>query len=141
MREIKFRAWDKQTREWIYLGFSSMVGIVDGSLRQFYRTDDGIGHKEWPTDYALMQYTGLKDKNGVEIYEGDVVLEHTGEAKPFIHWEVTWLESRWILRARNSDAHDRYLSHSPEYMQPEVIGNIYENPDLLSAPHPEGEES
>jgi len=135
-RPIKFRAWDSNHQEMytddLLVGEDGVLLTLDVLLvNESYAGASylGVGYE----GFVIMQYTGLKDKNGTEIYEGDVVLEHTGEAKPFIRWHVMWLESRYILRALNSDALDRYLSHNPEHMQPEVIGNIYENPNLLEA--------
>ena len=56
MREIKFRAWDSHNKRWVY--------------NLLYRID-GLG--ELAESYRLMQYTGLNDKNGVAIYEGDII--------------------------------------------------------------------
>jgi len=75
-------------------------------------------------DYILMQYTGLKDKNGVEIYEGDVI-KHNDINKPFL---VESLEKFFTdMGAEQFD-----YSYSSEML--EVIGNIYENPELITKP-------
>lgn len=73
-------------------------------------------------DASVMQYTGLKDKDGVEIYEGDIVSE--GYHEKYGRYEVKWNKISWNL---GSDDGREY----------EVIGNIYENRDLLNDDSPE----
>jgi len=110
MREIKFRVWDKLQKEWLAL--SSLEGIF-----AYYECD---GDER----YALMQYTGLKDKNGKEIYEGDIVRKlYPFKSKeeyaknPYIYKLVKWYKNQCSF----SIGKDNW----------EVIGNIYENLDLL----------
>lgn len=125
MREIKFRAYEKKMREIIpvyNIDFKNRM-INTGIL---WRTFDEI---------ELMQYTGLKDKNSKEIYEGDILTDH-GE-------EYLLYESRLYVeysKERGSfdfiDKFDyfgpsRYTAFQINYEQFEVIGNIYENPELL----------
>lgn len=86
-------------------------------------------YPEFPENYDLMQFTGLTDKNGKEIYEGDIIesfvlLSETGEN---IRTVVKWGENGWLANGA--------LSNNPQWMnnhQPEVIGNIWENPELLN---------
>ncbi len=127
MREIKFRAWDKNVEamvdpENLHLDGSGLVAV-------YYQNCDDV-ESVWETDPAvlngiiLLQYTGLKDKNGKEIYEGDIVRSilpgHPELIKDFIiKWEydeITGAIGFEVLLCEN----DR-----------EVIGNIYENPELL----------
>ncbi len=86
--------------------------------------------QQYPTTYALMQYTGLKDRNGVEIYEGDIVrgdgLRGTGEVV-WNAWHGRWdvaKTSQWLQA--DDDARDGL------FVKAEVIGNAYENPELQS---------
>ena len=115
MREIKFRAWDKQTKSMLLgLAQPSAVNLLDLTL---------INEK-----YPLMQYTGLKDKNGVEIFEGDIVTfwhddEPLEECEKFtVQWFDHW--ARFDVVEPHSI---NEMPHDPEGL--EVIGNIYETVD------------
>lgn len=80
-------------------------------------------------ELPLMQYTGLKDKNGKEIYEGDILNNYIIG----VNFEIKWL---------NQDAGFYALAYNYHYdpndwcIKGEVIGNIYENPELLTPPQP-----
>ena len=114
MREIKFRAWDKQRKE--------MLIALD--IREIPVLNCGLGIDD---NFELMQYTGLKDKNGIEIYEGDIVLffvSHGAEGVPSdeeMQGEVYY--SNGMLYPMSDFMYDHYIF--------EVIGNIYENPELI----------
>jgi len=107
---IKFRAWSKTDKRMIW--WDEMSKNSHGLLR--YLTRDDM--------YALMQYTGIKDKNGVEIYEGDVVRAWGGEC----HYGVWEFEKTITVNDHFGDVYE--LSHF-EYL--EVIGNVHEHPELL----------
>jgi uncharacterized phage protein (TIGR01671 family) len=111
-REIKFRAWDTIDSEWKYSGYPHMP------MWKFWDSVElGGGYEN------VCQFTGLCDKNGKEIYEGDVVKNHT----PGV-WIVTWREDGYeLLRSGYSEGGYKVLPWSKN----EVIGNIYENPELL----------
>ena len=112
MREIKFRAWHK--------GY-----IKKSSMRPTMLYDDNPGdclvwqNQGQPID--IMQYTTLKDENGKEIYEGDIfkILAEPEEINV-----VTWDEGKYLLE-------DHGLWLSDWYKHGEIIGNIYENPELI----------
>lgn len=128
-REIKFRAWDNVDKRLVKVhGISFDEHIITLTDK------DGDYAERLFIEVELMQYTGLTDKNGVEIYEGDLVLHgrsvYVYETNNLN--EVVWVQamSCWKLRNRDkaSDADDDWLSKSYTL---EVIGNIYENPELL----------
>jgi len=136
MREIKFRAWDKIENE-ILSGFYSGIKInLDG---QIY-TNENFNITQ---HYELMQYTGLKDKNGKEIYEGDIVkfeyrddmnwAENDNEELSFSkEAQISEVMERGIV-AGNFENGELWLidwAMESEYVF-EIIGNIYENPELL----------
>ena len=125
MREIKFRAWDKVCREMFYnselANGDMMVICLDGEIQ----LSDDDTYK--PDDFILMQYTGLKDKNGKEIYEGDV-LHCDGFWNLYVVWDegnarFAFLCTDWVV----TQGHPI----QPNISSYCIIGNIYENPELL----------
>lgn len=122
-REIKFRVWDKTEKRMI-----DVFGIELDSNRV---TFDGTDYYLIGKEVELMQYTGLKDKNGKEIYEGDIV-DHAPhmDRKEFglTYCEVVkWDESRAMWQGLGRD---EGFSFNSDLL---VIGNIYENSELLSS--------
>lgn len=128
MREIKFRFWD------------SNVGAFDTTIGGYVL--QGVDLSSClPGGYTVMQYTGLRDKNGVEIYEGDVLHWQTVHDDPEIvamnngNVLVEWEYGMWVVQnaPRNGlwkCVDDMETENSETY---QVIGNIYENPELLGA--------
>ena len=125
MREIKFRVWNTETNKMI-VNVKEM-GVF--ALQSIYSIDEFL---VIPTNekYPLMQYTGLKDKNGVEIYEGDIVNIRGG----------TFYQGYWEIDEIFEVVYDKYgfLLKNKDYKESfciaeeiKVIGNIYENPELL----------
>ncbi len=94
---------------------------------------DGI-HPNDAYNVELMQYTGLKDKNGVEIYEGDIVSIQYDNDQPTIH-EVVWCGIDYpafdFQPQLNCECNGFSHYHNDPDTIVEVIGNIYENPELL----------
>lgn len=134
MREIKFRAWDEQKKimhgdfEFIRSGINNNDWIVFKSDKQPLNSKPHpLENPYFQQQLKIMQYTGLKDKNGREIYEGDIVVENSTDEKdkPEI---VAYAFNEWC----EDGFYSGYLfwSGSNNY---EVIGNIYENPELLEA--------
>ena len=121
MKDIKFRVWDNE-RNAMFNSKSVDIDFFEGKIEI---TSDTIRYDEVYTDeikdFELMQYVGCKDKNNKEIYEGDIVKtkEHTGQ--------IIYSKGMFFIDVKG----DFYLPiyNVSEFM--EVIGNIYENPDLL----------
>ena len=131
MREIKFRAWNHVGKKWD-LSTQNFIRIIDGV---YYFGNANM--KGYPLE--IMQYTGLKDKNGKEIYEGDIVQN--------LRWDFRGLEVvKFGIYSAEGD--DYYASEAYGFFSEplrnaddtetlfgsdiEVIGSIYENPELLT---------
>jgi uncharacterized phage protein (TIGR01671 family) len=135
-REIKFRAWDKEAKlmrhhekdgRGYYHEDAESWGLTIAMLVLGNMT--GV-RDEFMERYDLMQYTGLKDKNGKEIYEGDV-LSDGKEAHLYI---VVWVENLASFGINKKGwAFTHFFMEAIEPDDLEVIGNIYENPELLEA--------
>ena len=112
-REIKFRAWDTVNNRWFrteleWKGFSIFGELMYSGLPNM----DMLPHIE------LQQFTGLKDKNGKEVYEGDIVTLQQSYVKPIaVYWNEEMTGYYPLLSERGHNL--------------EVIGNIHENPELL----------
>ena len=136
MRNIKFRAYIKDTNKRVPSEINKIVEVKSlhlGSRKAiigYSKSSSNYGNYSISfDDIELMQYTGLHDKNGKEIYEGDIV-EWAG-----YKMEVFWGEDIgigygfcWRPCGDNTDYHESMTGFIDEY---EVIGNIYDNPELL----------
>lgn len=120
MREIKFRVWDKITKQWPS-GFSINP---DGVVEMFER-DGSTGRMVDPNNFMVMQYTGLKDKAGKEIYEGDIL--EVDDAVDFLTLEVYWHEPSASFGLTRG-GYERDMASGNDC---KITGNIYENPELL----------
>ena len=115
MREIKFRAWDKKQKCWI------LDQQIKKNFNQYYNQPNSI----------LMQYTGLKDKRRKEIYEGDVLYYKLLEQNYLVQWDIHNAKFSAIGK-RNTFDSNAYRASAFDQM--EIVGNIYENPELLEKP-------
>lgn len=139
-REIKFRAFNKVTNQMVDLHKITPLALSVEQKGVFLPF-----HDDWP----LMQFTGLKDKHGIEIFQGDIV---TCDAYPFIDegkqnyvGTVEWIYSQWqvvlhcvnpakagISDGMNQGLNETGLEEGEQFHDLTVIGNIHENADLVS---------
>lgn len=125
MREILFRGKRKYNGKWCYGSLQCFKGfsIFDNDYKSFFTVNST----------TVGQYTGLTDKNGKKIFEGDIVKHYNNSDDGFdigaLYWDETF--SQWKRTSIGNFHHSSFtyvMSHSCEY---EVIGNIHDNPELL----------
>ena len=117
-REIKFRAWDKRHNSMEYI--NDLYWFEENGIHNF--NDD---------NYVFMQNTGLKDKNGKEIYDSDIVKVTWGSGK-IVFYEVKYCGSlgyHYLRDTKNKEDDDIICIY--DYSQMDVIGNVFDNPELL----------
>ena len=140
MREIKFRAWDND------LKMSRHFKI--GEIPTWDTRDGQITFSRFRWAWDVMQYTGLKDKNGVEIYEGDILKgKHYTDTDEYLEivWHLgDWEGPMWGAKLLRDSGHYPLSGHKKGWIfgniiaaidtsKGVVIGNIYENKELLDA--------
>ena len=135
-RVLKFRAWnedhmvysDNITTEDVYFQFDN------GTLKAYYIGDEydleagGMVPTSHEIETPVMQFTGLKDKNGKEIYEGDILRLDSFDPSDY---EVKFIDGAFCLCHKNIPyAHDIHYVHHAGNNQATIVGNIYENSEL-----------
>ena len=130
MKSIKFRAWDVDSGYMIDSN-TSVANIVKKHILDFTGYSFNGEGGDYPNgrssneSYVLMQYTGLKDKNGQQIFEGDI-LEFNGKG---YYANVIWLEETGCWGTSSGNPLGRAAAMSDR------VGNIYENPELMETPN------
>lgn len=124
---FKFRAWDKINDEWVKIPHLSL-DVETGMLNGFFDYTEAAKRR-----YILEQCTGLRDKNGKLIYEGDIVIKSDVSGIGYsrtrvckVHWHNDWLS--WAITTQYGDTYELSEFEPQQY---EIIGNIHENADLL----------
>ena len=118
MREIKFRAWDTDKIKFI--------DCTTHSLGQVCNDFAGLGNR-----FYYQQYTGLKDKNGKEIFEGDIVNQEK-YVSVGVYKQTIGIVKYACFKFYSDCIREWEGSHADLNGNAEVIGNIYENPELLT---------
>ncbi len=130
MREYKFRCWDTENKEMLKVQELDFEDTFYGG-RLSIRTDKYNDYFDME-DMVLMQYTGLKDKNGKEIYEGDIVKFRFKEDREEFPDLIGYIEYQSTFAAfRIMSNQGSFKIDITEIKFIEKIGNIYDNPELL----------
>lgn len=120
-REIKFRAWDKERN------------MFDERFPLELKDFGVLGWTLTSNDFEFMQYTGLHDKNGREIYEGDVLADlRIEKTKGYVVFHDGAFRLQRTVELPSKWMNDTYVRHYAKHHS--VIGNIYQNPELLTTP-------
>lgn len=149
MRKIQFRAWDKKEQD---MRDIETIYFHEGGFRTI-TFEDACNDRSCPDcsipeleDIVVMQYTGLKDKNGVEIYEGDILVDKAWVKKVLKERKlpayISMSEDECIKKncfivdwedetGCGCCGHGRGYDYSEDFKNAEVIGNIYEDSELL----------
>jgi len=147
--KIKFRVWDNKYQKWMTSGFDKNHGIdhfiapggrgysLSSIITNETMTDDI--HHQIPYNgknprWIIQQYTGMKDSNNVDIYEGDIVceklLENTTEKA---HIGIIYFGSGIYMISGDCSMYDHTMNASPDILQDYlVVGNVFENSELLN---------
>ena len=128
MREIKFRAWDKERK--IMTEVKEIFFDNEFARLEFWEGNVSCYEHKYFDEVETIQYTGLKDKNGQEIYEGDILKDNKSRISKVIwHGSFAGFVYEYVDKSNKvySNPNNLHLC----YMKMEVIGNVYENRNLL----------
>lgn len=150
-REIKFRAWNTENEEMVYLENSGLQYYdFEGSYSLGFTVDgytDFWAHEQYEelskksNTFPIMQYTGIKDKNGKEIYEGDILQipalhSDQPESNPYDIVQIIIRNGCTMWKDISTGKEELiylWLGDSDTDEDSTIIGNIYENPELINS--------
>lgn len=121
MRQIKFRGWSEDHNKFVEVDY---IDLLRKGFGIQYRQSLSAVTWEFPDEFILSQFTGLTDKNGKEIYEGDILKYKIQGTLQNDNYVVDTLENLY-LDCNHSDPYYRIT-------EMEIIGNVYENPELIN---------
>lgn len=136
MREILFRAKGESNGEWVYGNYCAAEYLTNEGMEHFIIEAPRNGVSAKIITETLGQYIGVEDKNGKKVFEGDI-LSYTPRPNCTIFYKVAW-QQEWSRFALVQWSTHKYQSYEwAEFSKVkyccEVIGNIYDNPDLLES--------
>lgn len=126
----KFRVWDKLSERFIYPDKGYQGHYILDLNGRFHDLGNGSGGDE----YVVQQYTGLRDKNGKDTYEGDIIQYNVGSSYDDMSFVVKWSNDSlsWIFQSISGEVLSNcWTPNGNRFNFIEIIGNIYENPELL----------
>lgn len=131
MRELKFRVWDKETEQMFTFAEIDSIDFTDDFIT--FRKNNKNSIAEYLQDFKnieLMQYTGLQDKNGIEIFEGDIVM-HMGSLYTPVYERAIYMA--YDVKQFNFNNKEPITQFNCIWRDDgcEIVGNIYENKELL----------
>jgi uncharacterized phage protein (TIGR01671 family) len=140
MRQLKFRAYDNINKEWL-LGYKECGGFSISGLLILMGEWQAILYKILKCEFGedgkelfVQQYTGSQDKNGVEIYEGDILAADHDGGEGEANIGVVFYAAGTFMIDGDGPFYDHVYGHSPDILgNHSVIGNKFENPELLKA--------
>lgn len=128
MSKFKFKIWDKTRNKWLTSNCGQFLLNQNGDAMFHMDGDNELEPIIDQIEYEILFYTGLKDKNGKEIYEGDII-KYSHKAVGEIKREVRYKYGMYGIEGRHEGTQIPFANILGS--EREVVGNIYENPELL----------